>query len=64
MTCILQLQECKHINITDIDVKKLEDCTQVIIRFLPDIADDWKTKYDKKREECKSIFKQTTVTVL
>ena len=61
MTRILQLQECKYINITDIDVKKLEDCTEVTIMFLPDMAEDWAMKYNKKREECKSIVKTPTV---
>ena len=35
----------------------MEDCTQVTIVFLPDMAEGWKEKYNKKRDECKSIVK-------
>lgn len=35
----------------------MEDCTQVTIVFLPDMAEGWKEKYKKKRDECKSIVK-------
>ena len=29
--------------------------------FLPDMAEDWKEKYKKKRDECKSIVEEATM---
>ena len=64
MQWLLILQECQHKNVTDIDGKKIqnegrEEYTQVTIMLLPDMVEDWKEKYNKKRDECKS--KETTM---
>ena len=49
--------------ITNINVRRLQNGTEkcVTITFLPDMAKNWKEKYNEKRYKCKSISKPTKV---
>ena len=64
MYAISHPQDFQNINITDIIIDNLQNGAQkrITIRFLPVVAKDWKDKYDKVRDKCQYISKQTEET--